>query len=97
MYLLSLILHLFMTKYCQVIYRHTNINMKYTHTMTKCTSKPSEEGPMKLALKTDSQTILVTCTLSGFYICINPVNITLMLLRTNSTVILEWRQDIQCH
>lgn len=64
--------------------------------MTKCTSKPSEEGPMKLALKTDSQTILVTCTLSGIYKSIIPVNITLMLLRTNSTVILEQRQDIQC-
>ena len=65
--------------------------------MTKCTSKPSEEGSMKMALKTNSQTILVTCTLSGFYKSINPVNITLMLLRTNSSVILERRQDIQCH
>jgi hypothetical protein len=55
-----LFLHFFMTKNGWVIYCRTNVNMKYKHTMTKCTSKPSQEGPMKLALKTDSQTILVT-------------------------------------
>lgn len=39
---------------------------------------------------------LVTRTLPGLYKSNNPVNVTLMLLRTNSTVILECRQEIQC-